>query len=72
LNSSAGMTPDTPQPTERAVVVTDIQMPFSSMVVFMTKWALAMIPVAFILLVIAMVFVTVFAGTGLTSSHLPH
>ena len=34
---------------ETQVVVTDIQMPFSSMVVFMVKWVLAAIP-AFLIL----------------------
>ena len=36
-------------PEETQVVVTDIQMPFISMVVFMVKWALAAIP-AFLIL----------------------
>ena len=36
-------------PEETKVVVTDIQMPFISMVVFMVKWALAAIP-AFLIL----------------------
>ena len=36
-------------PEETQVVVTDIQMPFVSMVVFMVKWALAAIP-AFLIL----------------------
>ena len=35
------------------VVVTDIHMPFCSMVVFMVKWALASIPAIIILMVIA-------------------
>ncbi len=35
----------------REVIVTDIEMPFSSMVVFMVKWVIAAIP-AFIILVI--------------------
>ena len=34
------------------VVVTDIKMPFSSMVVFMVKWAIATIPALIILMVI--------------------
>jgi hypothetical protein len=33
----------------RDVVVTDIKMPFSSMVVFMVKWAIATIPAIIIL-----------------------
>ena len=36
-------------PEETQVVVTDIKMPFISMVVFMVKWALAAIP-AFLIL----------------------
>ena len=36
-------------PEETKVVVTDIQMPFISMVVFMVKWALAAIPALLIL-----------------------
>jgi hypothetical protein len=35
------------------VVVTDIKMPFGSMVVFMVKWAVATIPAIIILTVIA-------------------
>ena len=35
------------------VVVTDIHMPFWSMVIFMVKWALASIPAIIILTVIA-------------------
>ena len=34
------------------VVVTDIKMPFGSMVVFMVKWAIATIPAIIILTVI--------------------
>ena len=34
------------------VVVTDIQMPFGSMVVFMIKWAIATIPAAIILFIL--------------------
>jgi hypothetical protein len=35
-----------------SVVVTDIKMPFSSMVVFMVEWAIATIPALIILTVI--------------------
>ena len=38
---------DVPAPTE--VIVTDISMPFGSMVLFMVKWAIASIPAALIL-----------------------
>ena len=54
-------------PEETKVVVTDIQMPFFSMVVFMVKWALAAIP-AFLILgcIFAGLFLLVgMAGTGL-------
>lgn len=42
---------DTASDARTEVVVTDVQMPFWSMVVFMIKWALASIP-AFIILAI--------------------
>ena len=41
------------------VIVTDIQMPFISMIVFMVKWALASIPAFIILLIIAMIVVAI-------------
>lgn len=34
---------------EQKVIISDIRMPFFSMVVFMVKWALASIPALFIL-----------------------
>ena len=37
------------------IVVTNIQMPFSSMVIFMVKWAIASIPAAIVLIFIGMV-----------------
>ncbi len=43
----------------REIVVTDIKIPFWSMVVLMVKWALAAIPAVFILIVIGMTFSTV-------------
>jgi hypothetical protein len=39
--------------SSRNVIVTDIHMPFLSMVIFMVKWALASIPAIIILMVIA-------------------
>ena len=36
----------------REVVVTDIKIPFASMVILMVKWAIAAIPALFILFVI--------------------
>ena len=44
------------------VVVTDIHMPFWSMVIFMVKWALASIPAIIILTVIAALAWRVIAG----------
>lgn len=39
-------------PEKTKVAVTDIEMPFGSMVIFMIKWALASIPAAIILMMI--------------------
>ena len=41
----------------KKVIVTDIQMPFESMVVFMVKWAFASIPAAIILGVVWMLLI---------------
>ncbi len=50
------------------VVVTDIRMPFSSMVIFMVKWAIAAIPAIIILSILfgvgAALFSGIFSGTG--------
>ena len=45
------------------VVVTDVQMPFESMVIFMVKWVLASIP-AFIILILFFFLVSAVTGTG--------
>ena len=47
---------------KQEVVVTDIQMPFGSMIVFMLKWSLASIP-AF--LILAILFGGAFMALGL-------
>jgi hypothetical protein len=49
------------------VVVTDIRMPFGSMVAFMVKWTLASIPALIILVVVAAIIAGVFGSmfTGL-------
>ena len=44
------------------VVVTDIRMPFTSMVAFMVKWAIASIPAAIVLIVAAMTIVALLGG----------
>ena len=46
------------------VVVTDIQMPFSSMVMFMVKWVIAAVPAMIILAILVTVLGAVFAGLG--------
>jgi len=47
---------------EKRVVVTDIRMPFLSMMVFMIKWVIASIP-AFMILSILGAIVTAILGT---------
>ena len=51
---------------KREVVVTDVKIPFSSMVVLMVKWAVAAIPALIVLLVIgsvvSMVMAAIFGG----------
>jgi hypothetical protein len=53
------MMDDTPR---QAVVVTDIHMPFSSMVLFMVKWAIASIPALIILAMIGALFWGILGG----------
>ena len=51
--------------TASHVVITDIRMPFLSMVVFMIKWAIAAIPAFIILAVIGAVVATLLSGLGM-------
>ena len=44
------------------VIVTDIQMSFGSMVVFMVKWAIAVIPAAIILSLVGFILLGVFGS----------
>lgn len=44
------------------VTITDVKMPFSSMVVFMVKWALAAIPALIILAIVFAILVSIFGG----------
>jgi hypothetical protein len=46
------------------VVVTDIRMPFWSMVVFMVKWAIAAIPAMLILIIFWFIIMALFSGMG--------
>lgn len=48
--------------TKNEVVITDIKMPFWSMVGFMVKWAIATIPAFIILVVLGVVAVGVLSG----------
>lgn len=54
-----------PPAAPQRVTVTDIDMPFGSMVVFMLKWALAAIPAGLILLFVIFMFSAAFSGVGL-------
>jgi hypothetical protein len=56
--------------TRREVVVTDIRMPFWSIVIFMVKFSIASIPAMIIAGIIMVAFYAVFAGTvlGITGS----
>jgi uncharacterized membrane protein YdjX (TVP38/TMEM64 family) len=47
---------------EQRVVVTDIQMPFMSMVVFMVKWVIAAIPAMIILAIVGSLFTAIFGS----------
>jgi len=49
----------------KEVVVTDIRMPFWSMVWFMVKWVIASIPAFIILAIIFWLVVAVLAGFGI-------
>jgi hypothetical protein len=55
---------------KREVVVTDVKIPFWSMVVLMVKWAVAAIPALIILLVIGSVASMVMAA--LFGGGMPH
>jgi hypothetical protein len=47
---------------KKDVVITDINMPFKSMVSFMVKWAIASIPAVIILMVLGAIFAGVLSG----------
>ena len=47
---------------DRQVIVTDIHMPFLSMVVFMVKWVIASIPAIIILWIIGAILASLFGG----------
>ena len=47
---------------DNKVVVTDIQMSFLSMVIFMVKWAIAAIPALLILAILGSIFSALLGG----------
>jgi hypothetical protein len=62
LVTQPGLYSNVPSSALSQVVVTDIKMSFSSMVVFMVKWAIASIPALIILILIGIVFSGVFGS----------
>ena len=48
--------------SKNEVVITDVRMPFWSMVVFMVKWALASIPAIIILAFLAVFVLSILGG----------
>lgn len=62
---------DRHEDNRREVVVTDIRMPFGSMVAFMVKWAIAAIPAMIILGVLWwLVMAFLFGISGGMSGHM--
>lgn len=58
-----------PKPISTRVQVTDINMPFASMVGFMVKWAIASIPALIILFFIVGIGAAVFGGVMAALFH---
>ena len=50
---------------EQNVAIKDFNMPFSSMVIFMVKWAIASIPAIIIIWILFMLLISIF-GSSLT------
>lgn len=53
----------------KEVIVTDIKMPFWSMVFFMVKWSIAAIPAIIILVVIGAMVVSALGGLAIGLPH---
>ncbi len=60
-----------PQTKAQKVSVTDVDMPFGSMVLFMIKWTIAAIPAAIVIIIIGTVLMTFIAGFMRHSSSIP-
>ena len=71
-NKSSGsiFVPSQANDDHQNIIVTDIQMPFGSMVVFMVKWVIASIPAFIILFVLFVIVSAIFGGivTGVSNS----
>jgi len=52
------------RPAPIPVIVTDVQMPIGSMLIFMLKWAIVAIPAAFILIIASAVLLGILRGIG--------
>ena len=52
-----------------SISISDVNMTFKSMVIFMIKWAAATIPAAIILLLLALIFTALFRGIFSTLFH---
>ena len=48
---------------EQNVTVKDFNMPFSSMVIFMVKWAIASIPAIIIIWILFMLLISIFGSS---------
>ena len=48
---------------EQDIVIRDFNMPFSSMVIFMVKWAIASIPAIIIIWILFMILISVFGSS---------
>ena len=48
---------------EQDVAIKDFNMPFSSMVIFMVKWAIASIPAIIIIWILFMILISVFGSS---------
>jgi hypothetical protein len=58
-----------PLDTRQRVIVTDVDMPFGSMVVFIIKWTIASIPA---LILLWLIFIAVFVVLGLIFGSVFH
>ena len=48
---------------EQDVAIKDFNMPFSSMVIFMVKWAIASIPAIIIIWILFMILISIFGSS---------